>query len=79
MDSPTRADDPILVPHPERFAPHEPGYGPAVAAHAAAVTAGQDGYLDPSTGYFVFTASYLRDRGDCCEVGCRHCPWLDVD
>lgn len=25
--------------------------------------------------YLVFTGKYLRDRGYCCESGCRHCPW----
>jgi iron complex transport system substrate-binding protein len=26
-------------------------------------------------GAFVFTASYLRRRGYCCDSGCRHCPY----
>jgi hypothetical protein len=26
---------------------------------------------------FVFTARFLRDRGYCCESGCRHCPYGD--
>ncbi len=26
-------------------------------------------------GKFVFTAQYLRNRGYCCESGCRNCPW----
>jgi hypothetical protein len=25
--------------------------------------------------YVVFTEKYLRDRGYCCESGCRHCPF----
>ncbi len=25
--------------------------------------------------FVVFTAKYLRERGTCCESGCRHCPW----
>jgi hypothetical protein len=25
--------------------------------------------------YFVFTEQYLRERGYCCESGCRHCPY----
>lgn len=44
-------------------------------AHAAAVAAGEDGYLDPATGLFVLTAAYLADRGGCCGSGCRHCPY----
>lgn len=47
------------------------------AAHAAAEADGQAGYLDPSTGLFVLTATYLRDRGTCCGNGCRHCPYGD--
>jgi hypothetical protein len=45
------------------------------AAHDAAVAAGEPGYLDPETGYFVFTAAALAARGECCESGCRHCPY----
>jgi hypothetical protein len=25
--------------------------------------------------YLVFTAKFLRERGYCCESGCRHCPY----
>jgi len=25
--------------------------------------------------FTVFTETYLRNRGYCCESGCRHCPW----
>jgi hypothetical protein len=25
--------------------------------------------------YMVFTEKFLRERGYCCESGCRHCPW----
>lgn len=25
--------------------------------------------------WIVFTESYLRKKGYCCESGCRHCPW----
>jgi Family of unknown function (DUF5522) len=34
---------------------------------------GVDYYLED--GFFVFTAHYLRNRGYCCESGCRHCPY----
>lgn len=71
--------DPIHVPHPDRLSPDAPGYADVLAVHSAAVAAGEDGYVDPLTGYFVFTATYLRDRGYCCEIGCRHCPWIDAD
>lgn len=43
--------------------------------HDAAVAAGAQTYADPATGYQVFTAAYLLDRGYCCGSGCRHCPY----
>jgi hypothetical protein len=66
----------LLEPHPARLAPSTEGYLETVAAHRAAVAAGSPGYTDPATGLFVLTASYLWDRGACCEQGCRHCPYL---
>ena len=26
-------------------------------------------------GLWVFTEKYLRERGYCCQNGCRHCPY----
>jgi iron complex transport system substrate-binding protein len=43
--------------------------------HAQACASNRPTYADPTTGYDVFTASYLRDRGYCCGNGCRHCPY----
>jgi hypothetical protein len=34
---------------------------------------GKDYYIDK--GLYVFTEQYLRERGYCCESGCRHCPY----
>lgn len=48
---------------------------PWADAHDRADAAGDDGYLDPVSGLFVFTAGYLRRRGRCCGSGCRHCPY----
>lgn len=59
----------------------EPGHqvsklDPAVeAAHQAACDAGVDGYIDPHTGFFVFTAASHLARGNCCSSDCRHCPY----
>jgi hypothetical protein len=47
-----------------------------LASHQKAIDAGEPGYIDPTTGLFVLTAQYLRDRGHCCDQGCRHCPWV---
>jgi ATP-binding cassette subfamily B (MDR/TAP) protein 1 len=43
--------------------------------HADACAAAQSTYIDPATGYQVFTADFLRSRGTCCGKGCRHCPY----
>ena len=29
--------------------------------------------------YLVFTAQYLLRRGYCCNNGCRHCPYREID
>ncbi len=71
-------DDAIARPHPDRFSPGDPGYEASMSAHRVAVEAGQQGYLDPTTGLFVMTATHLADR-PCCENRCRHCPWLADD
>jgi hypothetical protein len=34
---------------------------------------GEDFYYEGP--YLVFTGKFLRERGYCCESGCRHCPW----
>ncbi|MGO9874532.1 MAG: DUF5522 domain-containing protein [Acidimicrobiia bacterium] len=62
-------------PHPTRLAPTTPGYSSIMDAHREALSNGEPGYIDPVSGYFVFTAAYLADR-DCCDCGCRHCPYV---
>jgi hypothetical protein len=37
------------------------------------LTEGEDFYREGP--YLVFTEKYLRERGYCCESGCRHCPY----
>jgi hypothetical protein len=44
-------------------------------AHARACSAGQDMYIDPVTGYKVFTRDAHLRRGVCCGSACRHCPY----
>lgn len=34
----------------------------------------RDFYYD-ELGRFVLTEAYLKQRGTCCENGCRHCPY----
>ena len=43
--------------------------------HTDACARGAASYRDPSTGYNVFTALKLQERGKCCGCGCRHCPY----
>lgn len=26
-------------------------------------------------GLYVFTEKYLKERGYCCQNGCKHCPY----
>ena len=42
--------------------------------HREALRRGLDTYIDPATGYDVFTAHHLKTR-ECCGSSCRHCPW----
>ncbi len=72
---PVRRDH-LERPHASRLDPNHPHRGVIMAAHAAAVAAGADTYVDPVSGYDVFTAAYLAERGTCCETGCRHCPYV---
>ena len=67
----------LTEPHPTRLPVDTPGRDAVLAAHAAALSAGEAGYLDPTSGLFVLTAGFLADRGTCCGRGCRHCPYVD--
>ncbi|KAM7336008.1 uncharacterized protein C1orf53 homolog [Alexandromys fortis] len=47
--------------------------------HEAACAAGQLSYVDPATGYVVFTRLAHLQRGACCGSACRHCPYGQVN
>lgn len=70
------SERPLTEPHPNRLPVDHPLREQILAAHEAAMTAAAPGYTDPATGLVVFTASYLAERGYCCESGCRHCPYV---
>ena len=70
------ADRPLTQPHPSRLPATHPAYDEILARHSAALGAGEPGYADPVTGFFVMTAAYLSNRGTCCGNGCRHCPYV---
>lgn len=46
--------------------------------HRVACDRGYEQYVDPATGYSVFTALQLKTR-PCCGHGCRHCPYGHVN
>ena len=50
----------------------------ALHRHALKSEPPRDTYIDPATGYSVFTQAYLKRR-PCCGNGCRHCPWGHVN
>ena len=70
------ADRPLTEPHAGRLSPDDPDFRQIIRAHADALAAGADTYVDPGSGYIVLTAAYLARRGHCCESGCRHCPYV---
>ncbi|MET8268342.1 DUF5522 domain-containing protein [Micromonospora arida] len=71
------ADRPLTEPHPSRLSSEHPDRPRILAAHTAALAAGEAGYLDPESGLFVLSAGFLARRGTCCGRGCRHCPYVD--
>lgn len=50
----------------------------ALHRHAVQMAPPRDTYIDPDSGYSVFTQAYLKRR-PCCGNGCRHCPWGHVN
>lgn len=50
-----------------------------VELHEAACARGAQSYIDPRTGYLVFTRRKHEARGYCCKSGCRHCPYGFTD
>ena len=69
------AGRPLTEPRADRLDRSHPLAAAALTAHAAALAAGESTYRDPISGYRVLTAGALADRGACCGLGCRHCPY----
>lgn len=48
--------------------------------HRIACENHQNTYIDPATGFTVFTEYSHLKRGKCCGNKCRHCPydWVNV-
>ena len=51
----------------------------ALTAHDLAVALDETTYVDPVSGYMVFTSVEHLRRGYCCENDCRHCPYGRAD
>ncbi|XP_063356731.1 uncharacterized protein C1orf53 homolog [Pelmatolapia mariae] len=47
--------------------------------HRQACAAKKQMYVDPSSGYKVFTEYAHLQRGKCCGSACRHCPYGQVN
>nr|XP_057928352.1 uncharacterized protein C1orf53 homolog [Doryrhamphus excisus] len=47
--------------------------------HTEACEAKKQMYVDPSSGYKVFTEYAHLRRGTCCGSACRHCPYGQVN
>jgi hypothetical protein len=67
---------PLSEPHPTRLATTHRLRAEILAAHDAALAHDEDGYVDPASGWWVFSAAHLLERGHCCDSGCRHCPYV---
>jgi hypothetical protein len=72
-----RSDRLDTEPATSRLAEDHPRRTEILERHDEALRAGRPTYVDPDTGYVVFTARYLAERGRCCDSMCRHCPYVD--
>jgi hypothetical protein len=64
--NPSTSQTPALAPEIEEI-------------HRLACQQGLTNYLDPVSGYTVFTEVFHRKRGKCCGNKCRHCPFNHVN
>lgn len=63
------------TPAPSRLPLDHPQRAEILAAHAAALAAGEAMYRDPVSGLMAMTAETLAAR-PCCGNICRHCPYV---
>jgi hypothetical protein len=63
------------VPLPGRLRGSDVERQAILRRHADALAARRSTYSDPLTGLTAFTAAFLAGRGQCCDSGCRHCPY----
>jgi hypothetical protein len=65
------------TPASSRFSADDVRWDDVVARHSASLDAGLPTYIDPVSGFSVFTSDFLAARRYCCDSGCRHCPYVD--
>ncbi len=70
---------PVPRPHTSRLDPSREDYPAIIEAHERAVAEGRTSYQDPKTGLSVLTVVTHLTRGTCCDSGCRHCPYVDLE
>ena len=58
----------------KRQAPNPAAASPTPPAPPPPLVENVDYYIETG-GRWVFTETYHRRRGHCCESGCRHCPY----
>ena len=76
MDEQWELRDDWSCPDPARLSPAHARYDRIVELHDDTVAQNRSTYIDPSSGFSVFTARFLARRNYCCESGCRHCPYV---
>jgi hypothetical protein len=64
-----------VVAHTVVPPPPQPLVPDIEALHTTACASKAATYIDPATGYTVFTARAHSERGYCCGSQCRHCPF----
>ena len=63
-------------PVPTRLTGDSQTRAEVLSRHDAAMERSMPTYIDPTSGFSVFSAGFLAARGYCCESGCRHCPYI---
>jgi len=73
--NPPLRDNGLESPHASRLGPDNPRFEEIMERHRSSVDVNLPTYVDPLSGFSVFTAAFLAKRGYCCASGCRHCPF----
>ncbi|XP_067846737.1 uncharacterized protein C1orf53 homolog [Heptranchias perlo] len=79
QDSAGNARDGEPEPEPRKAAELTTREQEIAHSHQQACKASQQTYVDPESGYLVFTRLAHLQRGKCCGSACRHCPYDQVN